>query len=1054
MASKRSQLIKNLALKDDRDLDNFKSDTESSPGPSIGTSDMKFMNDILSRGKLDALEVEKPTDKCLNWLLSQGTALSNPVVSKPPKPVPVRLVDYSPTTASSRVSTESRTPKKSIDTWTARKRQLFALSNCPKDSISSVAPTGLQACKVKQVLFKENLCPNKLAQSGNEIRLASLKDLLVNQGSVGDEPQVSQTSLTTKCSGKKKRQDSTGLVEHQRLPSPDLFSSDEESTGLVEHQRLPSPDLFSSNEETSNLVDDVVKTGPSATSSVNMEKENCVPSSTPRSLSNNPHISQPKLVRESEVKPIARLKQRPHLSPEQKTDSTLISPYQSLRMRLNNGKKGIVQERKNETITPSRGNKNISSNSKNSGNASKKSSKASKNIQAHHSEEELSEDTSDPSEKDSDNSYFITSNSSSSSDSNNNDCPPSEAAVNSPEANGAAEDGISDDDLFADNTPAAETKKARKARNKLLRNSGQEYISAKGKAIPSRVPKPILQCKRLKCADVITEEDAKTICSEYWAQGSYEKRRLYVASRVEDLPKKRCRTRVDNSGVERKMNCKYFLFVNKEKVQVCRATFLNVLSETDAFVRRVVATKTTSGTVHMDKRGRKKPKHQLPSLKKQEVLDDIASYPKYISHYCRKQTASKYLPSHLTLEAMHRNYKKKVEKPVSYWTYRRVFKTLNLKFKQPNKDTCAKCDSYVMKIKICADETEKEKLLKEKELHLRKAESAYSLKRESRKRFEIDESKRVLIFDLEQCLPTPYLKCSEVYYARQLYVFNMTIYDTTTKITTCYMWHEGEAGRGANEISSCLFKHCLDEIPENVKHLRLFSDSCTGQNRNSIVAAMFHALLQEKKTIDVVDHVFLVPGHTRLECDNKHSVIENAKKTVETINVPSEWYELVDIAGRTNLEKFPDGGFRVVQMKDSFYDFSALLLAQGPLVKRLQDEDGNAFHYLKTHWFCYKKSKPFIVSVKSSFSEDALFNTVNFLRNKNQAKSLQLTSHLKKLPGSVVIPKKKKEDLLKLLKFLSTEHHNFYKDLKTSEDIAKDLDPDLLSDSNYESDNE
>lgn len=526
-----------------------------------------------------------------------------------------------------------------------------------------------------------------------------------------------------------------------------------------------------------------------------------------------------------------------------------------------------------------------------------------------------------------------------------------------------------------------------------------------------------------------------------------------MASRTEEIPKKRSRPRVAGSGISKGTTCKYFLHVNKKKVQVCRATFLDVLCETDSFVRRIVSAKTLSGTVHNDKRGKKTPKKKLSSDKKQEVLDHINSYPKYVSHYCRNQTSQQYLPSHLSYEAMHRSYKEKVSKPVSYWTYRRIFKTLNLKFKQPNKDTCAKCDSFAMKMKVTADDTEKEKIRQEMELHKRKADAGYLLKRESRKKFEPDETKRVLIFDLEQCLPTPFLKCSEVYYARQLYVFNLTIYDTSTKITHCYMWHEGEANRGANEIASCLFRHCLDELPESVKHVRFFSDSCTGQNKNSIVAAMFLALLQEKNSINTIDHIFLVPGHTRMECDNKHSVIERAKRTVECINVPSEWYSLVDAAGRTKPEKFPEGRFKVIQMQGAFYDFSELLSARGPLVKRSQDDDGNTFYYQKTCWFQYKKNT-FTVSVKSSFNEDAHFQKVNFLRNKKHLHSgLQLASKLSPLPETSLISQKKKEDLLKLLKFVPSEHHQFYKNLKT-EEVEEDMDPDLPSDQSIHCDSE
>ncbi len=56
--------------------------------------------DILSKGKVDSLDVEKASDKCMKWVISLGTTESSPVV-----PTPCRLVDYSPslTSASSRM---------------------------------------------------------------------------------------------------------------------------------------------------------------------------------------------------------------------------------------------------------------------------------------------------------------------------------------------------------------------------------------------------------------------------------------------------------------------------------------------------------------------------------------------------------------------------------------------------------------------------------------------------------------------------------------------------------------------------------------------------------------------------------------------------------------------------------------------------------------------------------------------------------------------------------------------------------------------------------------
>ena len=60
-----------------------------------------------------------------------------------------------------------------------------------------------------------------------------------------------------------------------------------------------------------------------------------------------------------------------------------------------------------------------------------------------------------------------------------------------------------------------------------------------------------------------------------------------------------------------------------------------------------------------------------------------------------------------------------------------------------------------------------------------------------------------------------------------------------------YTWLETQSGRGANEVSSALI-HYLDGLetklinekePQARLKLRLFSDACSSQNKNSIVIA-------------------------------------------------------------------------------------------------------------------------------------------------------------------------------------------------------------------------
>lgn len=345
-----------------------------------------------------------------------------------------------------------------------------------------------------------------------------------------------------------------------------------------------------------------------------------------------------------------------------------------------------------------------------------------------------------------------------------------------------------------------------KEESKRNRNLGLEYIDSNGNPHEARARKPVKECKRRKCQDIITDEIGDTIFQEYWSQGSYDKRKAYITSRIEYDNVARKRKRDPDSTKSKEVSWKYFLEVRGARHQVCKDTFLNTLDESDTFIRTCAKHKrdTVTGLVSEDRRGKNKPKHSLDPATVQQVIDHIHSFPAYESHYCRKQSKQKYFARPLSKSIMLKKYNKKYPK-ISKSTFLRIFKPLGLKFKPPASDTCGLCDELTTKIKATMDEEEKEKLKKEKDLHLRKAEAAYDLKRQFIETAKRDNSKSVLIFDLQQCLPTPDIKCGEVYYARQLYTYNLTIHDPVRMITYNYMWNEAEGFRGANEIASCIF---------------------------------------------------------------------------------------------------------------------------------------------------------------------------------------------------------------------------------------------------------
>ncbi|CAH1974749.1 unnamed protein product [Acanthoscelides obtectus] len=258
-------------------------------------------------------------------------------------------------------------------------------------------------------------------------------------------------------------------------------------------------------------------------------------------------------------------------------------------------------------------------------------------------------------------------------------------------------------------------------------------------------------------------------------------------------------------------------------------------------------------------------------------------------------------------------------KSVSFTIYRNL--TMNLRFKRPKIDTCTKCDTLNAKLKytISNKENEKKQIEELLEEHQNEAENAYKSKSLDKEKYKLNEKCVTYAFDLQQVLPTPYLTSNKMFYLRQLPTYNLTIHNCSDGKSSHFMWPESTGARGANEISSCIYRF-IKSIPERTDHLIFYSDTCGEQNKNFIVMNMFQYVVHTHATVNRIDHKFLVPGHTHLECDIDHSVIERAKKkTSISIHVPRDWYQLVRTANKKDK-------FSVFPMEiDHFFGFFGII---------------------------------------------------------------------------------------------------------------------------------
>ena len=253
------------------------------------------------------------------------------------------------------------------------------------------------------------------------------------------------------------------------------------------------------------------------------------------------------------------------------------------------------------------------------------------------------------------------------------------------------------------------------------------------------------------------------------------------------------------------------------------------------------------------------------------------------SHYSRAKhnKRRKYLSPLLNVAEMHDLYLKKYEpdaaKPiVSYSYYLKYFnENFNMSFGYPRADTCGTCDALNIEIEA-AGSAQKVSLQSQKEDHLRQAENFYASLRTNTHLAKLNAHIATVTFDFQQNLPLPHIPVGEVFYMRQLWLYVFGVHECGSNRAVMYSWPEFIAGKGSNEVVSCL-DNFFCSLPKEVTSLYLYSDGCPGQNKNSTVMQYFFTLVCTGR-YKLIQHYFPVRGHSFLPNDRDFGRTEAKKK--------------------------------------------------------------------------------------------------------------------------------------------------------------------------------
>lgn len=364
-------------------------------------------------------------------------------------------------------------------------------------------------------------------------------------------------------------------------------------------------------------------------------------------------------------------------------------------------------------------------------------------------------------------------------------------------------------------------------------NKNEDFVDHKGNHKKAKEFRVIDICCGVKCFKRIDSEKQQEIFKSFHDLGSFERRALFFISNVHNVTK------------NRQLKRAYYF----NDVKVC-AGFFNSLLQIDQN-RVILALKKFKNLNIKDMRGIYT--HPKLSVEKEEfVIGVIKSIPKYVSHYCREVSTAVYLGSEWDMVKLHQlcsslwTEKFPDKSPVSISKFTEIFKRYDLKFKGRNKDTCNTCDILNMKSKAGMDVQE------QLENHHKKAQWLRKLMFKDLQEAVIDESLECLTFDFQKVQAVPRLETNLVYYIRKLSYLNFGIHSGKMQQGFFYPWLENQAGRGADQVGSCLRRHINERVKPPVKTLIMYSDCCGGQNRNYKLCLILKKILDEHSSLTTI----------------------------------------------------------------------------------------------------------------------------------------------------------------------------------------------------------
>ena len=345
--------------------------------------------------------------------------------------------------------------------------------------------------------------------------------------------------------------------------------------------------------------------------------------------------------------------------------------------------------------------------------------------------------------------------------------------------------------------------------------------------------------------------------------------------------------------------------------------------------------------------------------------------------------------------------------PVSSNSYRTVFNTsFNYGFGTPKSDTCSVCDLGI------------------NEEHKAAAAKAFSVQKLDRELAKKTDDMFFVTFDLQQTLPLPRLTTNVAFYLRQLWMYNLGIHVEGKNYTKPFfnIWTEADGRRGSSEIASCLFQWVDQMNFVSPTKLIFWSDSCSGQNKNMFILALWQLLIKSNKILSI-EHKFPIPGHSYLDSDRDFGHVEQALRKKENIYTVDEYHSILASSQKRVLPV-------VSRMAGKLLDFKQLPNYL-QLTNPVRNESGDPINLRdKVRWVKVTKFGQY--EYKHSFEDNEDWKIVKMLKTEEAVENFDPRTVLQQCHGH--ISSAKLADIKKLLMYVPDVYKDFYLSLKSNDD--------------------